>query len=147
MTIGFDKSKVLCFNCGKFGHFKRECTNTKQEGNQNPFGSRPNFSQQSYQHPPQPQKFQPKSTQASNDQKALVLANNASTSSQTNNTKALTVQNDEGFDWSGMFEGATACFAKVEEEASEYESETTASSGEDVSVATLLYQCEHSELI
>ena len=42
----------------------------------------------------------------------------------------MTIQNDEGFDWSGVFDGATTCFSKVEEDcveedSSEYESETS----------------------
>ena len=35
--LGFDKSKVTCFNCRKKGHFKRECPNRESSGNQNPF--------------------------------------------------------------------------------------------------------------
>ena len=57
------------------------------------------------------------------------------------------MQNDEGFDWSVMFEGAIACFAKVEEEALEYESENTASSGEDVSVADNVEEEEFVETV
>ena len=90
-TLGFDKSKVRCFNYEKFGHFKCECTSPKKEGNQNPFGSRPNFTQQSYQHRQQPQSSQQKPNQTANNLKAIVPANNASTSTQSNNSKALTV--------------------------------------------------------
>ncbi|KAJ0726871.1 putative transcription factor interactor and regulator CCHC(Zn) family [Helianthus annuus] len=38
-TLGFDKSKVTCFRCWEKGHFKRECTNRKAGGAQNPFGN------------------------------------------------------------------------------------------------------------
>nr|GEV59857.1 ribonuclease H-like domain-containing protein [Tanacetum cinerariifolium] len=31
--IGFDRSKVVCFNCHKNGHFKRECTAPKNQEN------------------------------------------------------------------------------------------------------------------
>ncbi|KAJ0546139.1 putative transcription factor interactor and regulator CCHC(Zn) family [Helianthus annuus] len=38
-TLGFDKSKVTCFRCREKGHFKRECTNRKASGAQNPFNN------------------------------------------------------------------------------------------------------------
>ncbi|KAJ0734075.1 putative transcription factor interactor and regulator CCHC(Zn) family [Helianthus annuus] len=38
-TLGFDKSKVTCFQCREKGHFKRECTNREAGGAQNPFGN------------------------------------------------------------------------------------------------------------
>ncbi|GJY41932.1 ribonuclease H-like domain-containing protein [Tanacetum coccineum] len=34
-TIGFDKSKVECYNCHKRGHFARECMATKNQENRN----------------------------------------------------------------------------------------------------------------
>ncbi|KAJ0813857.1 putative transcription factor interactor and regulator CCHC(Zn) family [Helianthus annuus] len=38
-TLDFDKSKVTCFRCREKGHIKRECTNRKASGAQNPFNN------------------------------------------------------------------------------------------------------------
>ncbi|GKG18095.1 ribonuclease H-like domain-containing protein, partial [Tanacetum coccineum] len=34
-TIGFDKSKVECYNCHKRGHFARECRALRNQENRN----------------------------------------------------------------------------------------------------------------
>nr|GEZ50456.1 hypothetical protein [Tanacetum cinerariifolium] len=34
-TIGFDKSKVECYNCNKWGHFARECRALRNQENKN----------------------------------------------------------------------------------------------------------------
>ncbi|GJU72401.1 ribonuclease H-like domain-containing protein [Tanacetum coccineum] len=39
-TIGFDKSKVECYNCHKRGHFARECKDLRNQDNKNKESSR-----------------------------------------------------------------------------------------------------------
>ncbi|GKA03914.1 ribonuclease H-like domain-containing protein [Tanacetum coccineum] len=39
-TIGFDKSKVECYNCHKRGHFARDCRTLRNQDNKNKESSR-----------------------------------------------------------------------------------------------------------
>ncbi|GKC75244.1 ribonuclease H-like domain-containing protein [Tanacetum coccineum] len=41
-TVGFDKTKVECYNCHRRGHFARECRALRNQGNRNGDGPRRN---------------------------------------------------------------------------------------------------------
>ncbi|MFS7990693.1 hypothetical protein Hanom_Chr11g01061911 [Helianthus anomalus] len=82
------------------GHFKRECTRPTKQGNHNPFRN------------------QTRNSQPESQDRRIVAANNQNQSGQSNTNRALTVQGDEGCDWSVQLggddqRGGTACYAKI----------------------------------
>ncbi|KAJ0834755.1 putative transcription factor interactor and regulator CCHC(Zn) family [Helianthus annuus] len=96
-TLGFDKSKVICFRCREKGHFKRECTNREASGAQNPFGNNDYYRKAIY-HQVAQQPYQQQSPQISHAKKEMIEE-----SSSKRACFGLIDQDDErlpeGFSW------------------------------------------------
>ncbi|KAF5788787.1 putative transcription factor interactor and regulator CCHC(Zn) family [Helianthus annuus] len=105
MKYGFDINAVPCFNCGEKGHFKRERTRPSKQGNQNPFRNQTSTSNIN-------------AHQENRERRIVAVNNNQNQSGPSNPNRALTVQADEGCDWSIQFGegdqgGGTVCYAKI----------------------------------
>ena len=91
--LGFDKSKVRCFNCKQKGHFKRECTSSEVPDNgTNPFGR--DYYKQAIYHRTSPNADDPFTSNNNQSNTNYGKQKEASTSGKT---CFVETQSDEGF--------------------------------------------------
>nr|GEY00627.1 hypothetical protein [Tanacetum cinerariifolium] len=83
--VGFDKTKVECFNCHKRGHFARDCRTTKNSGNRS--GDARNARYRGRDNGKRPAREE--------DEKALVVQDGLGYDSQFNEKEVLDVKEEE----------------------------------------------------
>ncbi|KAJ0832480.1 putative transcription factor interactor and regulator CCHC(Zn) family [Helianthus annuus] len=103
-TLGFDKSKVICFRCREKGHFKRECKGREASGAQNPFGKDDYYRKTIYQQVGQSQDSQTAHGRKIEDSKRACLVDFSWDKYISPDSKAFIVDQDdeklpEGFSW------------------------------------------------
>ncbi|KAF5754545.1 putative transcription factor interactor and regulator CCHC(Zn) family [Helianthus annuus] len=110
MKIGFNKNKVTCFKCKQKGHFKRECTNNKDDDSVNPFYEDYYKKAIYHQNNEQPNRKQIEEGSSKEKRQAVLsLCDRSETSIQNidwdkyfdeQEGPRIVIHDDEGYDWS-----------------------------------------------
>ncbi|KAJ0837164.1 putative transcription factor interactor and regulator CCHC(Zn) family [Helianthus annuus] len=100
MEIGFDKAKVTCFKCKQKGHFKRECTNNKEDDSVNPYHD--DYYKKAIYHRNNEQLSKKQIDEGSSKEKKqamLTIRDGSSGPSTIQDENRWKIQDNEGFNW------------------------------------------------